>query len=52
MAYMSKGENWQYTETMYIKHSESLMGTGGLAYLSKGENPHETKPMYNKHNVF
>jgi hypothetical protein len=31
---------------MYIKHSVSLIGTGGLTYLSKGENPSEAEPMY------
>jgi len=39
--WLSKGENPNETETMYNKHSVSLIGTGGLAYLSKGENPHE-----------
>ena len=36
---------------MYIKHSVSLIGTGGLTYLSKGENPNEGEPMYIKHSV-
>jgi hypothetical protein len=36
---------------MYIKHSVTLIGTGGLAYLSKGEIPTEAEPMYIKHSV-
>jgi hypothetical protein len=39
LAYLSKGENPSEGEPMYIKHSVSLIGTGGLTYLSKGENP-------------
>jgi hypothetical protein len=44
-------ENLNETETMYIKHSVSLIGTAGLTYLSKGENPSEAEPMYIKHSV-
>jgi hypothetical protein len=36
---------------MYIKHSVSLIGTGGLTYLSKGENPGEAETMYIKQSV-
>jgi hypothetical protein len=39
------------TETLYIKHSISLIGTGGQVWLSKGENPNETETMYIKHSV-
>jgi hypothetical protein len=41
LTYLSKGENLSEAEPMYIKHSVSLIGTGGLTYLSKGENPNE-----------
>jgi hypothetical protein len=51
LTYLSKGENPRETEPMYIKHSVSLIGTGGLTYLSKGENPGEAETMYIKHSV-
>jgi hypothetical protein len=38
--------NWHETETLYIKHSVSLIGTGGQVWLSKGENPNETETMF------
>jgi hypothetical protein len=40
-SHLSKRENPNEGEPMYIKHSVSLIGTGGLAYLSKGKNPNE-----------
>jgi hypothetical protein len=48
---MSKGENPNEAEPMYIKYSVSLIGTGGLACLSKGKNPNEGEPMYIKYSV-
>jgi hypothetical protein len=39
------------TETMYIKHSVSLIGTGGLVWLSVLENVNKTETMYIKHSV-
>jgi hypothetical protein len=45
------GENPSKAEPMYIKHSVSLIGRGGLTYLSKGENPKEAEPMYIKYSV-
>jgi hypothetical protein len=36
---------------MYIKHSVSLIGIGGLPYLPEGKNWHETETMYIKHSV-
>jgi hypothetical protein len=39
------------TENMYIKHSVSLIGTGGLVWLSMLENLSETETMYIKHSV-
>ena len=48
---MSKGENPNETEPMYIKHSVSLIGTGGLAYPPNGENMYETEHESNEHIV-
>jgi hypothetical protein len=47
----ARPENWHEAEPMYIKHSVSLIGTGGLTYLSKGENTSEAEAMYIKHSV-
>jgi hypothetical protein len=46
-----KGRDPSEAEPMYIKHSVSLIGTGGLTYLSTGENPNEAEPMYIKYSV-
>ena len=53
LVWLSKGENPNEIEAMYIKHSASLRGTYGLVWLSKVENHDETDTMYmyNKHSV-
>ena len=36
---------------MYIKHSVSFIGAGGLTYRPKGNDPLETEVVYNEHSV-